>query len=304
MRQQSLLLTGIVIAFVSALGFATNVTLASIAYDHGVNVHALNLSRSVLFSIALAIAVVITGLTLRMPVGKRLACLSLGLLFCLELYAILLSIKFIPVGLALLVMYAYPLMVAAFSWLTRREAFTFDALCAVLAAFIGLGLALHAPAGELDWRGVGLALLAAVGLACLILLAEGLMETFDRRVVMLHLSLSGTVVIALASATAVELVWPQSETGWWAFAGSCSVYVVSTYLLFTAVELIGPLRTSVIDNAAPVFAVILGAWLLAENLSPVQLFGGALVITGVVLVQLSLAVPVPRPRPSGPVSQT
>ena len=298
MRGQSLLLTGIVVAFVSALGFATNVTLASIAYDHGANVHALNLSRSALFTVALAIAVIIARLSLRMPIRDRIACFSLGLLFCLELYAILLSIKFIPVGLALLVMYSYPLMVAAFSWLTRREAFTFDALCAVLAAFIGLGLALHAPAGALDWRGVGLALVAAAGIASLIILAERLMVSFDRRVVMLHLSLSGTVIIALASATAVGLVWPRSEAGWWAFAGSCLVYVISTYMLFTAVELIGPLRTAVIDNAAPVFAVILGAWLLAENLSPVQLFGGALVITGVVLVQLSLAVPATRPGSS------
>lgn len=287
-------LLGILVAAVSAITFASNLTLASLAYDGGSNVHALNLSRSVLFAVLLMLVIVAGRLTLRMSRRDRLICIGLGFIFCIDLYAILIAIQYVPVGLAILIMYTYPLLLAAFSWLTGREGFSFDALCAVLATFLGLGLTLYAPGGNPDWRGVALALVTAVGLATLLVLSEKVMQRHDRRVVMFHLATVSSLFIAVVAFTVAGLEWPNSPHGWLAFAGSSLLYAVATFLLFTAVDLIGPLRTSLIDNAAPVVAIFLSAWLLAEHLRGSQLLGGALVLAGVTLVQLSLAVPVSR----------
>ena len=99
-------------------------------------------------------------------------------------------------------------------------------------------------------------------------------------------------MVGAASLTLVDLEWPRSGPGWATLTTSTGFYVLATILLFTAVKMIGPLRTAIIDNSAPVWAILLAALLLHERLSGVQLFGGALVIGAVLLVQLSLRVPV------------
>ena len=288
---------GSVLAFVSALCFASNLTLASVVYAHGGNVHGLNLARSLLFTVVLLIAVKLARVPLTMTPPERRLAIGLGVILCVELYAILIAIQTIPVGLAVLVMYTYPLMVAALSWVLGREVFSVDALCAVLATFTGLALALYVPTGAPDWFGVTMALLTAACLTTVVVLSERLMARIDRRVVMLHLVGTTTIAVAIVSLTAAEIEWPGARDGWAALAGSTVFYVAATFLLFTAIDLIGPMRTAVIDNAAPIFAIALAALLLDEHMSAAQLFGVALVIAAVVLVQLSLAVPGVRHRP-------
>ena len=90
----------------------------------------------------------------------------------------------------------------------------------------------------------------------------------------------------------MDLEWPRSGQGWATLTASTGFYVLATILLFTAVKMIGPLRTAIIDNSAPVWAIVLASILLHERLGTGQLFGGALVICAVLLVQLSLRVPV------------
>ena len=118
------------------------------------------------------------------------------------------------------------------------------------------------------------------------------MRGIDRWVMMLYLTGTTAVVVGAASLTLVELEWPGNGGGWTALVASTGFYVLATILLFTAVKMIGALRTAIIDNSAPVWAILLASLLLGERLSPVQLFGGALVIGAVLLVQLSLRVPV------------
>ena len=56
--------------------------------------------------------------------------------------------------------------------------------------------------------------------------------------------------------------------------------------------MIGPFRTAIIDNSAPIWAIVLAALLLGQHLNATQHLGGALVIGAVVFVQFSLRVPV------------
>ena len=49
-----------------------------------------------------------------------------------------------------------------------------------------------------------------------------------------------------------------------------------------AIGLIGPLRTSMIDNGSPVWSILFAALLLGEMLSPLQLSGAALVVAAIV----------------------
>ena len=71
-----------------------------------------------------------------------------------------------------------------------------------------------------------------------------------------------------------------------AFAGSTVFYVMATFTLFMAVSMIGPLRTAIVDNTAPVWAVVFGFLLLDQALNARQVFGVIIVIAAVISLQL------------------
>ena len=289
---------GNAVAFASAITFATGITLVALIYEDGANVHAVNLSRVLAFAAVMALTLGIARISPALPPRAALQCVLVGLLFCGELYGLLASIRYIPVGLAMLIMYTYPLLVAAAGWLTGTEPFTLDRLLAILAAFAGLALALHTPDSELDWRGVAWAVFTAVSFSAVLIVSERTMRGMDRRILMLYLTSTAAVIVGVVSLTLVSLEWPRTDQGWTLLAASTGLYVLATTLLFAAVKMIGPLRTAIIDNSAPIWAIVLAALLLGERLNMVQLFGGALVISAVVLVQLSLRVPVRAANPT------
>ena len=283
---------GSAVAFASAIVFATGITLVAAIYQDGANVHAVNLTRVLTLAAVMAITLAIARMSPALPPRTALRCVLIGVLFCGEIYGLLSSVKYIPVGLAMLIMYTYPLMIAVAGWLTGAEPFTLDRLFAILAAFAGLALALHTPHADIDWRGVAWAVFTAVVFSAVLIVSGRTMRGVDRRILMLYLTSTAVVIVAVVSLALVPLEWPRTDHGWTLLAVSTGLYVLATTLLFTAVKMIGPLRTAIIDNSAPIWAIMLGALLLGERLSAVQLLGGALVIGAVLLVQLSLRVPV------------
>ena len=284
-------------AFASAIVFATGITLVAAIYQDGANVHAVNLSRVLTLAAVMAITLAIARMSPALPPRVALRCVLIGVLFCGEIYGLLSSVKYIPVGLAMLIMYTYPLMIAVAGWLTGAEPFTLDRLFAILAAFAGLALTLHTPHADIDWRGVAWAVFTAVVFSAVLIVSGRTMRGVDRRILMLYLTSTAVVIVGVVSLALVPLEWPRTDHGWTLLAVSTGLYVLATTLLFTAVKMIGPLRTAIIDNSAPIWAIVLGALLLGERLSAVQLFGGALVIGAVLLVQLSLRVPVRAANP-------
>ena len=283
---------GDAVAFASAIVFATGITLVALIYEDGANVHAVNLSRVLAFAMVMALVLAVRRISPVLPPGQALRCVLVGVLFCGDLYGLLSSVRYIPVGLAILIIYTYPLMVAVAGWLMGTESFTLDRLLAILAAFAGLALALHAPDDAIDWRGVAWAVFTAVVFSALLIVSDRTMRGVDRRILMLYLTCTSAGIVGLVSLTAVSLQWPRTDQGWTLLAASTGLYVVASTLLFVAIKMIGPMRTAIIDNSAPIWAIVLAALLLGQRMSAVQLFGGALVIGAVLLVQISLRVPV------------
>ena len=293
---------GSAVAFASAIVFATGITLVAAIYEDGANVHAVNLTRVLTLATVMALTLAIGRMSPALPPRVALRCVLIGLLFCGEIYGLLSSVRYIPVGLAMLIMYTYPLMIAIAGWLTGTESFTLDRLFAILAAFAGLALALHTPHSGIDWRGVAWAVFTAVAFSAVLIVSGRTMRGVDRRILMLYLTSTAAVIVGVVSLTAANLEWPRTEHGWTLLAVSTGTYVLATILLFTAVKMIGPLRTAIIDNSAPIWAIVLAAFLLGERMSVAQLFGGALVISAALLVQLSLRVPVRAANSSRPAT--
>ena len=286
-RQQFWL--GSTAALMSAVAFSTNVALSRLAYDFGTNLHALNLIRAVVFLAVLIVAVWLSDSRVTIERKEIYRCLVLGILLCAEMYLLLASILFIPVALAILVFYTYPIMIALWTWRTGRSDFSYIGLSVMIVAFIGLIITLAGSDKLLvGWdgrNGVALALIAAICLAALLLLSERVLERQPAKIMMLYMLVSTTAVVSFVSIFIVELTWPTSSGGWLALCGSAVFYVVATLLLFKAVDLVGSLQTAIIDNTSPVWAMILGVIVLGQWLTAQQVMGASITVTAVMLLQ-------------------
>ncbi len=272
-------------ALCSAIAFALNLIFARVAYDNGANLHALNGFRSLAFLLYLVLVVALSRQSVSISNKDKTVSLFLGILLCGEMYALLTAILFIPVALAILVMYTYPMMIAIYGWISGRNKFSYLAVLMLVIAFTGLFIALGNTTASFSGRGIIFAGFAAIALATMLLLSEQVLAKNDNNVVMLFMLFSTCLIVLLLSVTIVDLEWPESIRGWAAFCASAVFYVSATFMLFRAVNLIGPLHTAIIDNTSPVWAIGFSFLLLNQALRPSQIAGAMIVVCAIILLQ-------------------
>jgi len=277
---------GSALALASSITFSLNLSLARLSYDSGANALAVNLVRTVFLSLCLFIFLKATGRPASLPRRERTLCLLLGLVWAVQMVGLLVAIAFIPVGLVVLTYYTYPLMIAAIAAVLGRERLTLPSLALMVLAFIGLIISLQVPDGTLDWRGVALALVSALSMATVMFLSERFIHGRDSRTVTLHIMLGVLGVLILMALAGGELSWPSDAIGWLTVAGAAIFLALAITFLFMAIGLIGPLRTSMIDNGSPVWSILFAALLLGEMLSPLQLSGALLVVAAIIANQV------------------
>jgi drug/metabolite transporter (DMT)-like permease len=293
---------GYALVLLGATCFIVNAGVSRVAMNGGVSADRLAALRS----IGTAAALFVIVLALRRVRALRLQSSEIpGLL----LYGIvgvgLLQVTYfvaldrLPVGIALLLEYLAPLLIALWAWLVQHRPVRARLWPALGLALLGLALVAQVWDGDaLDPVGVLMGLAAAACFATYFLAGEHLVQ--DRDVV--TLTFWGFAV----SAMFWSIVRP-----WWTFdasvlGGSTDVFaemVAPVWILVTWVVLLGTLVPFGAETAAlrylpativsliamlePVGAAAL-AWVwFGESLTAVQIIGGIAVIAGIVLAQTS-----------------
>ena len=88
--------------------------------------------------------------------------------------------------------------------------------------------------------------------------------------------------------------FPTGTTGWIAFNATTLLYSFAIIGMYIVLTMIGPMRTALTMNLEPVTSMMFGVFLLGQPMTLLQVFGGALVIAGVLLIRLVMP-----PRPQG-----
>ena len=280
---------GSALALVSASAFALNLVFAGISYEYGANIHALNLARALLFLVALQAVIEWTRAPVRMPGRAMLSSALVGVLLCAEMYVLLGAIRTIPVALAVLVFYTYPMLIAVVRWISGGETFSWPALACMLAGFGGLVLVLITAPVRLETEGLVFSFIAALVMVAMLITSEKNLKIYDSQVALFHSLFVVCVIIVVLSLTVVDLELPSGAAGWLMFTGSTVFYVIATFTLFKAVSLIGPLHTAIIDTTAPVWAAFFGFMMLGQSLTWMQMLGIFVVVLSVILLQLASA---------------
>lgn len=214
----------------------------------------------------------------------RLPLVGFGLGVGLVGVAYLSSVAYIPVGLAAILFFTFPLIVTLTGPLLENARLSLYALGLVVLALVGLAAAVGPDIGQLDRRGVMLALLAA-------LLAAMLFHCAAR--VAPHLPRPAAVFWVHAIA------WPAVAAAAWASGGPSGAaltlaawpalvvvlaYLVGFFLQLAASSAAPAALVTQLFFLEPVAAIASASLLLGERLSPIQYAGAALVLVALILI--------------------
>ncbi len=293
-------LAGVALAFAAATSFAVNSASAGVAYEAGSNAVTVLAFRVTFGVVALYAFLRILGVDTRLPRRERWRACGLGVLLALYSYGLFGSFEHIPVALGVVTFYTFPLITTVLIWLLGWERFAWTAAGALVLAFAGVALALDVTGAGIDAVGVAHGLFAAVTFTALLLLSRRSGPPRDSRPVTLHMLASAAAIYAVVLLATDEFALPAGGEGWAGFLAVPVFYTFSIVSIFVAADWIGALRLSLTMNWEPVASVVLGALLLGQFLDAGQLAGIALVIAGIVLVQLRRPTAPPAHDDSAP----
>ncbi|MEU8205725.1 DMT family transporter [Streptosporangium sp. NPDC049046] len=310
---------GAALCLLSAACFGAMAIFGKLAYDAGVSPEALLLVRFTLAAVLLGIVVLVRpglrraasgppqqGATGRpaMTRGRVLAiAVGLGAIgYATQASLFFSALRLMDASLLALILYTYPVMVTVTAVLLGRDRLTL-ARAAALAAASGGTLLVLLGAGGMSFHPLGalLAFASAVTYTVYILVADTVVHRLAPVVLsaLVMTGAAGTLAARTLLTGGVDLGFGVS--GWfWLAAIAVVSTVVAMLTFFAGLKRIGPSAAAILSTFEPVVTAALAALVLGESLTPVQLAGGALVLSCVVVLQLRRQDRGPRPAPDRP----
>ncbi len=212
--------------------------------------------------------------------------LALGLLLASNLFGVFKAIELIPVSIAILTYFVYPLLTGLLGAATGIDRLPVSGAVTAVVALLGLGLIIGANPAGLSATGVLAALAGALCRAVMLLVTRAKLAGADARRVTAFTLWSSMLAFAAAAAATQTWHWPHGTVPWVAFVGIGLTTTVAIVSLYLSTQRIGPFRTALHMNLEPLMTAVVSAVVLGDRLTPLQLLGGAVMIGALICFQL------------------
>lgn len=282
-------LRSIVMGLAFAVMWSSAFTSARIIVAHAPPISALALRFIVSGMLAVLIARML-GQTWRLTRPQWRACIILGICqnaLYLGLYFV--AMQTIEASLAAIIASTMPLLVALASWMFLGERLKPLALFGLFAGFTGVALVMGTRfSGGIDMYGLTLCVIGAAALAVATLSVKGATSGGNfMMVVGLQMLIGGAILSVVAFGTETLIV----EWSWTLIAAFIWTLLVpglgATLLWFKLVQRINATRAATFHFLNPFLGVAIAAIVLGEALHPTDLIGVAIIMAGILAVQLS-----------------
>ncbi|KGA09107.1 MAG: hypothetical protein GM45_3460 [actinobacterium acAMD-5] len=294
-------LFGHVALIISILLFASNGSVSKSLLVSGIDATRLSQIRVTgAFLVLLVFALFLVRDQLKVKRPELLPIISYGIIgVALVQFLYFVAIERMPIGVALVIEYTAPVLVALWARFGEKEPVKKRVWLALALTLFGLSLVTNIWNGfTLDSIGFIAAALAAVSLAIYFITGEKLVQ---------KRSALAIVTLAFGASTifwAIILPWWNFDTD--IFSGQVSfpenssnmvsislmmlwMIVMGTiapfFLSFVALSHLKARTVAIVGTLEPVFASAVAFFVLNESLLAIQLLGGAVVIAGVVLAE-------------------
>jgi drug/metabolite transporter (DMT)-like permease len=280
---------GTLVVVFSASCFGMIGTMARFAYLGGSNPLTIALLRVSALVACAGLAIALLRRSVKLTPSAFRTTLLMGAATVAGAWGFLGSVAYIPVSLAALVMYTYPLLVGLLAAASGRESMTLRKAAILVCAFVGLTLALGPTFSALDWRGLALAGLASVCNALMTAFGGRALEGRDTLAMNFATNLWAALAIGAFLALSGGFALPATGMGGIGAAGAALLYVGAFLTWFIAMRLTSPVRMAVLYNLDAVINILAGVFILGEVLTAVQVAGIVLVLGCLVLTALHRA---------------
>ena len=285
-------IVGRAIALCAAIFYGFNTTLSRLAYDTGTTPVSLTLFRFLMSAAVMVMLVLILRKSWKLEVTPKLFVICVVGMFATSI-GHLGAVNYIPVSLAAIIFYTFPLLIVGYKRIAHREPVTRNEMLAFVLAFIGIGIALGPDFHEYDPAGVALAFSGAIGATVFILSYEKFPPQTDSYVGATWIMLTSILFALLLIPFGFDLVPPRESVGWVYLVLIAMASVTSFVMSLQAISRIGGAIFALLLNFEPVVILLLAWIVIGEALSPERISGMALIVFALFLSHWRLA----RTRP-------
>jgi drug/metabolite transporter (DMT)-like permease len=275
-----------------AFMMGANHVAARIAFNHGTNVAAAVVFRSLGTAIVVAAIIYWQRVPFAFTPRHRRFLPLIGLLIGVQSLCLYSAVARLPIALALLAFNSYPLWAALWDRLLYKRRPERVVVMVMPLLLIGLAMALDVfgaasglgASGQWQKIGEGVAYAVAAGatFGMAMVLTQHETAALDGRV-RTFTTLSLAAVVAMIGAMFQDgLKFPIDAAGWGGIVALTFLYGTAFTIMLSVLPKLGVAKNSAIMNVEPVFALVLAWLILDQAIAPIQV-AGALLVVGTVL---------------------
>jgi drug/metabolite transporter (DMT)-like permease len=272
---------GLTFAVLSAFCYGGNVVGARIVAEIGLSGAVIVAWRTLLMLAALALLAMLLRAPLGIAPGLRGPMVLLGATSAIVGTAYLSSVAFLPVSVAVVIFYTFPILVVLAEPLVMGGRFGLPRLALAAIAFAGVALVVGPSAEGLDWRGVALAGLASLGAAVQFFAARRCASVPTVAKLFWINVIVAPVVTAIVLATGGFPAFSLAGEAPIAFLVAIGAFFFGFVLQFAALSRISASAAALAFCLEPVAAAGFAALVLGERMAGLQYLGVALVLGAV-----------------------
>ena len=278
---------GLAFGLVAALAISLTNVFSRLHFEAGSNPVTFMLARYVLFVAALVLALVAAGRLPRIAARHVPDIVGAGLLNVAGATCLAFAIERVEVGLAIAVLYLFPILTLLMGALLDRRRPEPVALAALALAFVGLVLALDVGGGTRpDPLGLGFALAAAFCIASSFVWLERRLGALGDAARLLGLSVVALGFVIGLAVLKGGVVFPlPGARAWLTLLVATASFGAAYVAMFAAISRVGATTTSMLMNLEPPATAVLATLMLGDALKATQMLGIALVVAAVLLAQ-------------------
>jgi drug/metabolite transporter (DMT)-like permease len=285
--------TGAIFVIICALGYGVMPIFAIYAYRGGVNVITLLFMRFSLAALFFFIYLFLKSIRIKLTLNNLLSLFILGgIFYTLQSMFYFTSVKYIPVSLAVLILFTYPVFVSVLTYFVDKIRLSKEIGISMAVSIGGMVLALGPSIGNVNVYGVMLAVGSAVIYSCYIVLGNRVVMKLPPLVVSAYVTLFTALCLLIVGLFSKSISFSFSAGAWFPILGIVFFStIISIIAFFSGMERLGVLKTSIIGMLEPVFSTMFSVVLFHEKLSVIGVLGGALVLYGAGLIILKKSEP-------------
>jgi drug/metabolite transporter (DMT)-like permease len=277
--------TGIGLIVLSTVSIAIVPSLAKFAYDGGSNTLSVITGRSILSLIITLLLIFAFDKPLRIARRPMVIALAMGLAYAVMLYGYLGAVNYLAVNLVILIYFIHPLLVGFMVILMGQERLTVISVGALVAALVGLGLAIGFSLGNPSPAGIGLATMAMVMTALVVVGNARAVREAPALSVGFYMMLSAAATLGALFVFVGTLALPATALGWTGFIGVAVASTVGTLAFLGGMAAVGATRAAMISNLEPVLGVLFAIVALGERVTLVQTVGIGIVLGAIFVME-------------------